>query len=307
VTTTGAIHGAAASAIDDIDARPGSTVSLLRTVIATYVRPLGGWIGTAALVRLLEDAGVPAPRTRTALVRVKAKGLLRSQTRDGVPGYAVVDEAHPMLVRAHQRIHHPRSMRTGDRWCLVSFSIPEELRDLRHQLRRRLRYIGCGTVNSALWIAPEYLAEEVGEVLAELGLTRHSSLFLADEVRSDLPLRDAVAGWWNFADLGTLHTEFLDRHAQEIRDRPRTIAPAAAFDLWVRALDRWRTIPYNDPGLPDELLPSDWPGLEATPLFFTVRDLVAPVAAEHVRAVTGRTTPLPQHFDECSQEARDVA
>ncbi|WP_432563472.1 PaaX family transcriptional regulator [Kineococcus sp. SYSU DK003] len=293
----------AASSIDDIDARPGSTTSLLRTVIATYLRPLGGWIGTAALIRLLEDAGVPAPRTRTAVVRVKAKGLLRSEARDGVPGYAVAEDAHPMLVRAHQRIHHPRWMRLGDRWCLISFSIPEELRDVRHQLRRRLRYIGCGTVSAALWIVSEYLVDEVEEILEELGVREHCALFLADEVRGVDDLPAAVRRWWDLTELGTLHREFLDRHAEEIRSRPATLASATAFGLWTRALDRWRIIPYNDPGLPAELLPADWPGLRATPLFFTVRDEVAPLAAEHVRAVTGRPGPLPDHFEECAHVA----
>ena len=30
--------------LDDIDARPGSTASLLRTIVGLYLRPLGGWI-----------------------------------------------------------------------------------------------------------------------------------------------------------------------------------------------------------------------------------------------------------------------
>jgi phenylacetic acid degradation operon negative regulatory protein len=301
-STTGA-----ASSIDDIDARPGSTTSLLRTVIATYVRPLGGWIGIAPLVRLMEDAGVPASRTRTALVRVKAKGLLRSEARDGVPGYAVVDQALPMLVRAHQRIHHPRGMALGDRWCLVSFSLPEDRRDVRHQVRRRLRYIGCGTVSAALWIAPEYLADEIEEIFAELGVREHCTVFLSDEVRGVTDLRAEVARWWQFTELGALHQEFLDRHEREIVSAAGGLAPAAAFDLWVRALDRWRVIPYNDPGLHPSLLPAGWPGLRATPLFFALRDDVAPLAADHVRAVTAHPVPLPAHFEECSHAALRIA
>lgn len=294
------VAGTVARSIDDIDARPGSVPSLLRTVLATYVRPLGGWVAAAVLVRLMEDAGVPAPRTRTALVRVKAKGLLRPQTRGGAAGYAFVDEAAPMLVRAHQRIHHPRAMAVGDPWCLVSFSIPEELRDLRHQLRRRLRHIGCGTVSSALWIAPGYLTGEVEEVLDELGVREHCTLFAADEVREVRDQRASVAQWWDFAELATLHQDFLDRHTAEIQGVRRTASAAEAFGVWVRSLDRWRTIPYNDPGLPARLLPPDWPGLRATPLFYRVRDEIAPLAAEHVRATSGTDVPLPSHFEECS-------
>ncbi|WP_432488812.1 PaaX family transcriptional regulator [Kineococcus sp. SYSU DK018] len=294
---------ATADPIDDIDARPGSVTSLLRTVLATYVRPLGGWIAITPLIQLMADAGVPAPRTRTALVRVKAKGLLHAEAREGVPGYAFTEQAHPMLVRAHQRIHHPRAMSSGEAWCLISFSIPEQLRDLRHQLRRRLRYFGCGTVSAALWVAPRYLTEEIEEVLQELGVREHCTLFAAEEIRPLRDLRTSVAQWWDFTELAALHQGFLDRHAEQITrlQHPR---PHEAFSLWVRALDQWRLIPYNDPGLPAQLLPADWPGLVATPLFFRLRDQVAPVAAEHVRALTATTSgiraPLPAHFEECS-------
>ncbi len=50
-----------AGAIDDLEARPGSVTSLLRTVLATYARPLGGWIAPERLAgeveEVLEDIG----------------------------------------------------------------------------------------------------------------------------------------------------------------------------------------------------------------------------------------------------------
>ena len=44
--------------LDDIDARPGSTVSLLRTVVGLYLRRQGGWMPVAALVLVLQHLGL---------------------------------------------------------------------------------------------------------------------------------------------------------------------------------------------------------------------------------------------------------
>ena len=58
---------------DDMESSPGSTTSLLRTIVGTSLRRLGGWIAVAHLVALAETVGLPEPRTRTALARIKAK------------------------------------------------------------------------------------------------------------------------------------------------------------------------------------------------------------------------------------------
>ncbi|TQS45244.1 PaaX family transcriptional regulator C-terminal domain-containing protein [Cryptosporangium phraense] len=267
---------------DDWDSSPGSTTSLLRTIVGTSLRRIGGWIAVAHLVALAGAAGLPEPRTRTALARLKAKGLLVAEARRGVAGYALAPDAVPMLERGDRRIYHPRTMGPADRWCLVSYSVPESNRDLRHQLRRRLTWIGCGAVSPALWICPEYLTTEVEEILAELGLT--ATVFLADEIRGG----PQVERWWDLASIRARHDAFLDGAGTDGTDG--TGAPddlAEAYRAWIRGLDRWRIIPYLDPGLPASLLPADWPGHRSTALFLQLRDQVLPRAHAYVSGVVG--------------------
>ncbi|MEU6539945.1 PaaX family transcriptional regulator C-terminal domain-containing protein [Streptomyces sp. NPDC047000] len=277
--------------LDDMDSRPGSATSLLRTVVGTYLRGMGGWIAVSHLVELMRTAGVSAPRTRTALSRVKNKGLLTPEVRDGVPGYRLLPEAVPMLVRGDRRIYTPRWMTEDDRWCLISYSVPEENRGLRHQLRRRLHWIGCGSVSPALWVCPEYLAEEVQEIVDDLGPDTGATLFLVDEVRGSVPLARQVATWWDLDAIGDLHEAFVSAHGEQIRSLGTDPKPERAFATWISSLDTWRIIPYLDPGLPASLLPADWPGKESIPLFDSLQKTVLTRAAAHVRAVTGRENP----------------
>ena len=265
---------------DDMESSPGSTTSLLRTIVGTSLRRLGGWIAVAHLVALAETVGLPEPRTRTALARIKAKGLLAAQNRGGVAGYALAPDAVPMLERGDRRIFGPRAMADDDRWCLVSYSVPEENRDVRHQLRRRLTWIGCGAVSPALWICPEYLTGEVEEILAELGLTGNATVFRA-EIRG----RAEVARWWDLTAIRARHDTFLSAHTDAVATLGD--APEDAFRTWVHGLDSWRIIPYIDPGLPARLLPDDWPGHRSAALFLELRDRVLPRAHAYVAQVTG--------------------
>lgn len=267
--------------LDDLDARPGSTASLLRTLIGLYLRRLGGWISTADLVRLAGDLGIPGARARTGIARLKQHGLLLAERGDSAgAGYRVNPAATRMLERGDRRIFTVRRMTTADAWCLVSYSIPEARRDLRHRLRRRLQWIGAGAVSSALWILPGHLHDEAEEILTELGVRASAVLFRTEAPQVEGSLQDAVAAWW---DLDTLRTEH-EAFQAALRDLPVADTDRDAFIAYVRLIDAWRVLPYVDPGLPAELLPTDWPGEGGFAAFARLSEDLAAPAWAHVAA-----------------------
>ncbi len=264
--------------LDDIDSRPGSATSLLRTIVGSYLRGLGGWASIAELIRLMDAVGVSAAHTRTAVLRVKAKGLLLPEVRGGPSGYRLSPDAVPMLERGDRRIFGFRQQRDGDPWCLVSFSLPESERAARHQLRKRLRWIGCGTVATGLWICPAFLTGEVEEILTDLDVRDAATLFITGTPQPAGSLADAVTGWWDLDQLAGLHTAFIEAFGTwgQAED------PRSAFASYVVMLDRWRIIPYLDPGLQPAALPADWPGFRSVTLFERLTGELAPAAERFV-------------------------
>jgi phenylacetic acid degradation operon negative regulatory protein len=245
---------------EDLAARSGSATALLRTVVGSTLRPIGGWMSTAGAVELMGALGFPAPTARSSLARLCSRGVLVREPRGGAAGYALDPEAVAMLERGDARIFGERGTtgraRTAD-WCLVSFSFPEHQRSQRHQLRRRLAALGCGTVADGLWIGPDHLRPELMEVAAEFG----ADLFAGARAASELAT--GVARWYDLAAIRELHASFLARFA----DVQTPAGDADAFALWIRVLDEWRVIPYRDPGLPAAALPADWPGAASAELF----------------------------------------
>lgn len=272
----------AAGRFDDFEARPGSATSLVRTVVGVFLRDLGGAITSAELVRLLGAVNVRPAHARTAITRVKDKGLLLSDTIDGQPGYRLNPDAVPALQRGDRRIYRYRQQGETEQWCLVSFSVPETLRDARHQLRKRLGFIGCGTVAHGLWIAPGHLLGEVEHILDELELRDAATLFLTDAPRTAGTLAEAAATWWDLDRLAALHRGFLAATDGFSFDASAAPAPVTAFAQYTTAVDEWRILPYVDPRLPPSMLPADWPGHAAVARFDAIRAQLEAPAREFV-------------------------
>ncbi len=255
--------------VTDDDSRPGSATSLLRTVVGLYLRDVGGWMPVAGLIALMDDLGVAPALSRTAVTRVKQRGLLVAERTDRGAGYRLAADAVPMLEAGDRRIFTPRRMNEGDPWCLVSFSLPEKHRAKRHQLRRRLRFIGCGIVSQGLWICPATLTTEVGQIVAELELGDFVTLFTATEARAT----GTIADWWDLDAIAELHRTFAESITANEDFSP--------FRAYVTGIDAWRPIPYLDPGLPSALLPADWIGNRSEQLFGRLQRFAGP-ARQHV-------------------------
>ncbi|MEY9852121.1 phenylacetic acid degradation operon negative regulatory protein [Leifsonia sp. EB41] len=244
---------------EDLEASSGSATAMLRTVVGSTLRPLGGWMSAAGAVELMAALGVPAATARSSLARLCARGVLVREPRDAVAGYALDPAAVPMLERGDARIFGERAAPAS--WCLVSFSFPEHQRAQRHRLRRTLAALGCGTVADGLWIGPDALESELAEVAHAFGADLFTGSHLAMPSTPDLS--SALARWYDLPAIRGLHESFLSR----FQSAPPPADDRDAFALWIRLLDEWRVIPYRDPGLPAEALPADWPGAASAALF----------------------------------------
>ncbi|MFC4055512.1 PaaX family transcriptional regulator C-terminal domain-containing protein [Actinomadura syzygii] len=271
---------------EEITGRSQMPRALIVTVYGLYARESGGWLSVASVIRLLAGCGVDAPSVRSAVFRLKKRGLLISRKRGGVAGYALSEDGLAILREGDRRIFERRRAVLEDGWLLVVFSVPETERDRRHQLRSRLSWLGFGTVSAGVWIAPAHLLEETRDVLTRHGLTSYVNLFQSQHVGFE-DIAGQAPAWWDLTRLQHLYQEFLDRHEPVLERYARggDVDPAVAFTDYLAALTDWRRLPYSDPGLAVEVLPEDWNGVRAADTFFELHERLAKPAHEYVESV----------------------
>lgn len=253
---------------------PHTPRSLIVTFYGAYGRtraeqPAGRTVPIAALIRLLATVGVDAPSVRSAVSRLKRRGLLvAGRTPQGTAGYGLSDAARQLLDDGDRRIYGRATTRPASGWLLAVFSVPEQERHKRHLLRSRLARLGFGAAAPGVWIAPAHVHEETRHTLERLELDSYVDLFRGCHLGFE-PTAEAVARWWDLESLAGRHRAFLTAHEPVLHRwaRRRTVPPQEAYRDHLLALDSWRRLPYADPGLPPSLLPADWPGVRSARVF----------------------------------------
>jgi phenylacetic acid degradation operon negative regulatory protein len=277
-------------------ARSAQPRHLIVTVYGLYARPGGGWLSVAALIRLLAALGVDEPAVRSAISRLKRRRILESRLIEGSAGYQLSASALAILREGDARIFRRRRATLADGWLLAVFSVPEAERDRRHVLRSELTRLGFGMVAPGVWIVPAHPQDATAETLRRLGLDSYADLFHADHLAFGDPA-GKIRRWWDLDSLQGRYEAFIRAHEPTLRrwegSPSGSGAEREAFADYVRALTDWRRLPYLDPGLPAELLPSGWAGIRAAGEFFALRALLEEPALAYVRSVIESSPPSP--------------
>ncbi len=264
---------------------------LIVTIYGLYARSDGGWLSIAALIRLLADLGIDEPAVRSAISRLKRRGILVARRQDGSAGYQLSAEALAILREGDARIFRRHRATLADGWLLAVFSVPESERQRRHVLRSELARLGFGMVAPGVWIVPAHPQDTTAETLRRLGLDSYADLFHAEHLAFGDPA-EKIRRWWDLDELERRYQAFIQAHEPVVRrweadaaGSVGSVGGCEAFADYVRVLTDWRRLPYSDPGLPAELLPDGWIGLRAAEAFFTLRSLLEEPARAYVRQV----------------------
>lgn len=256
------------------------------TLFGLFGRPAGKAIPIAAIVNLLTELDAEPSSVRSSVSRLKQRGVLTSQKTIAGSSYALSTNLEPHMLAGDARIFTPQSASIGDPWLLVSFSVPESERKNRNKIRTGLARMGFGVVTAGLYIGPNRLKPDVSAYIRDHDLWSYVNLFVC-EASGHMNLEHKVSQWWNLDAIAKEYQSFVDQYAPEVtkwqaRLRQESGSPQEAFKLYIPMMTQWRRLPYLDPGLPPELLPSHWIGFTARKIFNDLHRLLKSLSEHYV-------------------------
>ena len=283
---------------------------LLLTLLGDYWWQRTESLPSAAIVGLLAEFGVSDSAARAALSRLTRNGLLVTSRSGRRTFVRLSQRAADVLDDGGRRIFSFGATPApwDGMWSLVAFSIPEEHRSARDELRKELRWLGFAPLYDGLWVCPRDHAGDVMARLKDLGIATATAFRAtalpavgasaidaadgADGAGSRLVTADIPARAWDLSGLRDRYQEFTE-FAGLLRDQTVAgeITTADALVARTRVMNEWRAFPAMDPDLPYELLPPAWPRAGARDLFITCYDLLGPLAARRVRQIIARYSP----------------
>jgi phenylacetic acid degradation operon negative regulatory protein len=244
--------------------RPSSARALLLVVIGEFVWPAGQPTWSSTLLSALSEFGIEPSAGRKALQRIAATGITTSGREANRVRWSVTGKGDRILRSGWERTYgwHARDTAWDGRWLVLSVTVPESQRKLRHHLQSRLLWAGLGSPAPGEWLTPHAgRGEQVAEIVRQLGLEDQAHSFTGELGPLGDPLR-LVGAAWDLDDLDKDYRSFIDAYAGR---EPRT--DREYFRARVELVQDWRRFPYLDPDLPAAYLPPLWPGAQASTLF----------------------------------------
>jgi phenylacetic acid degradation operon negative regulatory protein len=255
--------------------------SLVITLLGAYVYPGDRLVWSGGLVRLLGELGFTAGAARIALARLTRRDLL-ARERDGrLVHYRTTPRATALLDEGERRIFClGRDARPAGEWTFLWHAIPDERRVARGRLARRLRFLGFGSLQDGVWISPHDRQAEVAALLGELELVGHAAVVLGRPA-SSADLAALVSRAWDVDELARRYRAFELAFRPHAASAGNGLGDREAFLVRTRLVHAFRQFPSLDPGLPDELVPTDGRRGGAVSIFHDLYESLAERAQRH--------------------------
>jgi phenylacetic acid degradation operon negative regulatory protein len=219
-------------------------------------------VSSGSVIAVLGQVGVGEEAVRTTLNRMVKRALLERHRHGRKTYFGLTPHAVQVLTDGRDRVWRTGAVnRDWDgRWTMVGFSLPEAWRSERHDLRSRLIWAGFGPLQNGLWVAPAPV--DVREAVAGLGLEAYLRVFRAS-VAEPTEVREVLEQAFDVPAIGARYRSFLERWD---RTDPVPGFPGELAGQLLLHTD-WLGLVRQDPHLPAEHLPADWPAARAESVF----------------------------------------
>jgi phenylacetic acid degradation operon negative regulatory protein len=260
-----------------------NTQSMIFTIYGDYIRNYGSKIWIGSLIRLLKEFGHNEQGVRVAVSRMVKQGWIQSEKQGNKSYYFLTDRGVQRMDEAANRIYKMKPNEWDGKWRILMYTIPEDKRQLRDDLRKELLWSGFGSFSSGCWISPNDLEKQINRLIEKYDIDEYVDFFIS-EYKGPKENQSLVEKSWQLEEIENKYEEFIEKYSKQFIVHQSIISrgemsDADCFVERTNLVHEYRKFLFIDPGLPKELLPSKWNGNHAALLFSQYYQVLAEPAS----------------------------
>ncbi|MDA8353745.1 MAG: phenylacetic acid degradation operon negative regulatory protein PaaX [Firmicutes bacterium] len=269
--------------------------SLMFTLFGDYIQYYGGEIWIGSLIRLMDVFGISEQSVRGATFRMVNQDLLQVRRVGNRSYYSLTAKGKRNVIDGVKRVYSINNHKWDRLWRVLTYSIPEQRRELRTQFRKELSWLGFGLISNSMWVSPNPLEDKVMKLIETHGLEPYVFFFKTDSVMTHDD-DEIISLGWDLDEISDKYDQFIqyyEKAHESLRERVwnQAVDPRECFRIRTSIVHEYRKFLFLDPHLPHDLRPDRWNGTRARQLFWNIHQLVS-VGAVHF-------------FEECFEHAPD--
>lgn len=248
-----------------------STQFVIFNLFADYILPHNDGVAwTHQILYLLDLLGVTERAARTTLSRMRRQGWFETEKIGRQSRYRLTAKGREIIAQGEQRIFESPVENWDGQWHFVVYSLPEEMRGLRNDLRKKLTWFGFGRLAPGTWVGVHDRIDDLEQIVVAMGLRPYVALFTGRQTAL-ITDEEIVAKCWDLAQLDEAYQAYIASWQPRLvgGDLDPTKDMPIEDRFWARF---WLTFDFQpfprlDPNLPTVLLEPDWSGYTARRLF----------------------------------------
>lgn len=187
---------------------------------------------------------------KRAEISLRQKDLVRVTGGAGGKRLVLTTRAHRVFYEDYP-LAELRRWKWHGLWTLVTYDLPNRLRNRRNFLRKKLKELGFGCPQESLYVSPLPLAAPLRELVDGENLADYVWVTTARRVLG-LDNREVAQRAWHLGEINDLYGQLL-----KVLPRVKRVGDKQLRAEWQKY---FLAVDLADPYLPLELLPEDWVG-----------------------------------------------
>lgn len=203
--------------------------------------------------------------SRGVLGKMEAMGLVQKDIKGERTLYKLSQDGYRFLNSILDALHQ-NVIRWDGKWRFVWFSISENKRPKRDKFRRYLEALGLKPILNSAWVTPLDLSDEIIKYSRKLQI--EDNVLFVEAAKIAGVTQDTLLKAWNFDKYKHELESFINDSQALLNDHK-----ISRFEL-KKMIFRYAMVLNNQPKVPTELMPKDWPYLRSQMQYKRIKRLI---------------------------------